>query len=142
MGIGNNIRRMRTELGWKQSELAAKIGVTAAAVGNYEQEVSFPKAETLYRLMKAFNCTADSLLGEDNALTEHIEMYRMLDEEGKNTVNECTRRELFRCTGKLIPFHSGSSSEISIAARKGADSFSPDKQGNILKSPDYGRGNR
>ena len=61
MGIGKNVKRYRTELGMDQKTLAAKLGVTAGAVSNYENDVSAPKEEVLYKMFEVFNVTPDEL---------------------------------------------------------------------------------
>lgn len=61
MGIGKNVKRYRTELGMDQRTLAAKLGVTAGAVSNYENDVSAPKEEVLYKMFEVFNVTPDEL---------------------------------------------------------------------------------
>lgn len=61
MGIGSNVKRFRTRLGMDQKTLASKIGVTAGAVSNYENDVSSPKEEVLYRMFEALEVTPDEL---------------------------------------------------------------------------------
>lgn len=111
MGIGTRIRELRLRAGLTQEGLAARIGVTPSAVGNYERDVSFPKEEALMALFGALNCTPNELLGSGNAEEgEHMRKYRSLDERGREIVNACTDRELARCE---------SGDMVLIAARKG-----------------------
>lgn len=63
MSIGERISELRREAGLTQRGLALKIGVTPSAVGNYEQGVSFPREEVLYRLFSALSCTPNELFG-------------------------------------------------------------------------------
>lgn len=66
MKIGKKIHELRKQQDMTQRELAKKIGVTPSAVGNYEQGVSFPREEILYRLFSALNCTPNELFGYES----------------------------------------------------------------------------
>lgn len=61
MGIGKNVKKYRTALGMDQKTLASKLGVTAGAISNYENDVSSPKEEVLYKMFEVFNVTPDEL---------------------------------------------------------------------------------
>ena len=61
MGIGSNVKKYRTRLGMDQKTLASKLGVTAGAVSNYENDVSAPKEEVLYKMFEVLNVTPDEL---------------------------------------------------------------------------------
>ncbi|MBD5129150.1 MAG: helix-turn-helix transcriptional regulator [Ruminococcaceae bacterium] len=112
MGIGNNIRKLRLRAGLTQEGLAARIGVTPSAVGNYERCVSFPKEEVLMALFGALDCTPNELLGgvED----EHMRKYRELDSLGRERVDRCTENELARCRQE-----NNDEDTVLIAARDG-----------------------
>ena len=70
MTIGEKISELRRNAGLTQRDLALKIGVTPSAVGNYEQGVSFPREEVLYRLFSALGCTPNELFGfEEETVT-------------------------------------------------------------------------
>ena len=56
MGIGKNLRALRERLGYTQKTLAEKIGITSAAIGNYERDVSHPREDILYKLFEVLNC--------------------------------------------------------------------------------------
>lgn len=59
--IGKAIKKRREELGMKQEELALKIGVTPAAISNYEKDVSSPKESVMIKLFGALQCDANYL---------------------------------------------------------------------------------
>ena len=61
MGIGSNVKKYRTKLGMDQKTLASKLGVTAGAVSNYENDVSPPKEEVLYKMFEVLKVTPDEL---------------------------------------------------------------------------------
>lgn len=114
MGIGTRIKELRQRAKLTQEGLAAKIGVTPSAVGNYERGVSFPKEEVLMALFEALNCTPNELLGNVNAEDEHIRKYRALDNPGRERVDRCTENELARCKQD-----NDNADTVLIAARKG-----------------------
>ncbi len=130
MFIGKRIKYLRTIAGLTQAQLAEKIGVTPAAVGNYEQDVSFPKESVLEKLFEALCCTPNELLCSDGCCHddyEHLRLYASLDEIGKRRVDECTQAEFFRT--------------IKIAARNGSSDIALKKRSSksIFDAEDYKR---
>ncbi len=61
MTIGDRIKEARKSKGLKQSELAEMVDVTASAIGNYENNVSFPKESVLFKLIDALKVDANYL---------------------------------------------------------------------------------
>lgn len=59
-----NLKRLRTEKGMMQKELANKIGTTNSAICNYEKGVREPNIDTLKKLASALDVTVDKLLEE------------------------------------------------------------------------------
>lgn len=114
MGIGTRIRELRLRAKLTQEGLAARIGVTPSAVGNYERGVSFPKEEVLMALFGALSCTPNELLGNGNAEDEHMRKYRSLDNLGRERVDRCTENELARCDRE-----NDNEDTVLIAARNG-----------------------
>lgn len=43
MSIGNNIRKMRKKAGLTQKELGERLGISQAAIGQFENDSSNPK---------------------------------------------------------------------------------------------------
>lgn len=103
MSFGSRLREKREELGLKQSELGKLLGVTGSAIGNYENEISSPKADILYRVFDVLKCDANYLFQDE--MTElqnddftpsevkHIKKYRALDERGKSNVDVLLENE-------------------------------------------------
>lgn len=60
--LGIRIAILRRGAGWSQSELAAKLGVSASAVGMYEQGRRDPATDIIVRLSEIFGVTTDYLL--------------------------------------------------------------------------------
>ena len=138
MGIGTKIRELRQRAGLTQEGLALKIGVTPSAVGNYERDVSFPKEEVLMSLFAALECTPNELLGGiggNDREQEHLQMYKSLDDRGKEAVDACTQAELSRCNGE---------NEVLVAARNGEPphkiTLKQRGEKTIFDVPDYGGG--
>lgn len=96
---------MRIRQNMTQEELARIIGVTKGAVANYENEVSSPKSDLMYRLFDALECDANYLyqdamnlnIYENRATPEEFEniikKYRNLDDYGKETIAITLERE-------------------------------------------------
>lgn len=108
MSIGSRIKELRIKRGITQEELAQQIGVTKGAIGNYENEVSSPKIELMYKLFEALDCDANYLhqddmknsIYRDTATPEEFEKlvkpYRSLDPHGQQTVDIILDREAER----------------------------------------------
>ena len=62
MSLGENIRRLRQDKGWTQSQLSDRTGIKIGHISNLEQEEGDPKLSTLYKLIHAFGCTPNALL--------------------------------------------------------------------------------
>lgn len=60
--LGHRIAALRRDAGWSQAELAHRLGVSASAVGMYEQGRREPAADMLVRLGEVFGVTVDYLL--------------------------------------------------------------------------------
>ena len=60
--LGLRIALLRVEKGWSQAELAKRIGVSASAVGMYEQGRREPSLALVVCLARQFCVTTDYLL--------------------------------------------------------------------------------
>ncbi len=63
MNIGKQIYELRKQKNIKQEELAAELGVTAAAVSKWENSYTLPDILMLCALADYFEVTTDELLG-------------------------------------------------------------------------------
>lgn len=70
MNIGRNILELRKQKNMKQEELAAELGVTAAAVSKWENGYTLPDLLMLCALADFFEVTTDELLSR-NYRTQH-----------------------------------------------------------------------
>lgn len=63
--ISKNLELLRKKTGFKQAELAEKLGVKANTISNYEKGVSQPDYLIVSKLMELFNVSSDQLLYSD-----------------------------------------------------------------------------
>jgi transcriptional regulator with XRE-family HTH domain len=64
--FGDRIREFRKGSGLTQHQLAAFVGVSASAVGNWENRPKeVPKGDNLLKLAEAFGVSLEELLGQD-----------------------------------------------------------------------------
>lgn len=109
MSLGSRIKERREELQLSRNALAMKIGVTPSAIANYENGISSPKIELMYKLFDALDCDANYLHQDDMKSRNHyksmatpeefeniIKKYRDLDDFGRETVDLVLARELTR----------------------------------------------
>ena len=130
MGLSNRLKERREQLGLTQSEVASLLGITPGAVGNYENGVSTPKADILFKVFDALKCDANYLFqdemnerSQEDAATplemEHlVKKYRDLDEHGKKMVDFTLKEEY----------------ERSVAEKKKSDNIVPMA---VKESSDY-----
>lgn len=95
-----NLRLLRTRSGLTMKELAAKVGVTESAVGQWETGKRTPKYEMLLKLAEALDCSvADIMAGEpqERQKSELDRKFEALDEHGKALVRMILDAEYARC---------------------------------------------
>lgn len=79
---GCRLRKLRTEAGLTQRELAGRLGLSTSAIGMYEQSRREPDGATLLKFCRFFNTTADWLLGYSEmpaAASPPVELSAFLD---------------------------------------------------------------
>lgn len=108
MGFANRLKERREQLGLTQGEVALLLGITPGAVGNYENGVSTPKADILFKVFDALKCDANYLFQDEmktlsvkDTVTpfemEHlVKKYRELDTHGKKMVDFTLNEEYDR----------------------------------------------
>ena len=72
MYIGKRIQELRKQNNITQEELAAQLGVTAAAVSKWENSYTLPDVLMLCALADYFGVTTDDLLGRSTTLKEAV----------------------------------------------------------------------
>ena len=103
MSINSRIKERREALNMSRAELAEKIGVTPSAIANYENEISSPKIEVMFKIFTALKCDANYLyqdgMGSNYPMKvsydeyQHIEKYRNLDSHGKEMIDFALEKE-------------------------------------------------
>ena len=95
MSFGSQLKKRREELGVSRNVLADRLGVSASAISNYENGLSFPKEEVILRLFDTLETEPnvlfqDSFRGGRNVLTQSeqllVKRYRGLSPKGRETV--------------------------------------------------------
>lgn len=74
--VAANISAYRQKLKLTRGELAAKIGATEAAIGQYERGVRTPQLEYLCKLADVFNITIDLLVEHGKSEYDSVKEYR------------------------------------------------------------------
>lgn len=108
MSIGSRIKERREAVGITQEELAAILGVSKGAVGNYESGHSYPKIDNMILLFKALKTDANYIFQDDMKKKEKeetlslkentvIKKYRKLDKYGIDAVDGVLDVEYNRC---------------------------------------------
>ncbi len=100
--MGKRLKERREQLGLTRQEVAQRLGVTASAISNYENNVSCPKVELLVALFEVLHCDANYLYQDccssigkcDNEEWDLIRGHRCLDRHGKDMVQTVLKKEL------------------------------------------------
>ena len=80
--FAKNLKFFRTNLGLTQEELARRLGITRAAITNYEMGRSEPSFEALGALTRELGVDLDQLLWEqDNIGVPYIYTRQVTDDE-------------------------------------------------------------
>lgn len=97
MSLNSRIKERREALNMSRAELADIIGVTSSAIANYENGISSPKIELLYKLFEALKCDANYLYQDEmkeftnetpsNDELIIIKKYRSLDSLDKKAID-------------------------------------------------------
>lgn len=74
MELGKNIYELRKNKGVTQEELAAELGVTAAAVSKWEKGATLPDVLMVCAIADHFGVTTDALLGRSRELKKLVVM--------------------------------------------------------------------
>ena len=124
MSFGNQLKKRREELGLSRGEVAVRLGVSASAISNYENGLSFPKEEVMLRLFDCLN-TEPNVLFQDsfrtgaNVLSRSeqtmLEQYRSLSPLGREAVRSVVHSMCAYCQeteqgvrateSRVIPFY-------------------------------------
>lgn len=87
--LGIKIRNYRNKLGYTQEVLSEKIGINQRQVSLIEKGKSFPKSETLVKMVNIFGCNTKDLFD-----FEPIENVENLKEKLESLINELPEEKL------------------------------------------------
>ena len=95
MSFGSQLKQRREELGLSRAEAALRLGVSASAVSNYENDLSFPKEEVILRLFDALEIDPNTLFRDhfrfggwvlSRSEKQLLEQYRGLSPLGRESI--------------------------------------------------------
>ncbi len=69
MTFGEKLKKLRTDNGLTQDELAEKLYVTRTAISKWESNRGYPNIDSLKAISKFFSVSIDELLSSDEVLT-------------------------------------------------------------------------
>lgn len=100
--LGEKVKRLRKRRGLTQEQLAELIEISPRNLSNIEQGITFAKAETLEKIIKALNISTQELFANDHIKTnsefmEQINLYltRIKDDNSKLELVYKILRDLF-----------------------------------------------
>lgn len=70
--FGYNLKLLRMQNNWTQTELAKLLNVAKGTVSNWENENRFPDKDTLNKIADVFNVSMDYLLGRTSTIVAPI----------------------------------------------------------------------
>ena len=68
--IASNIKRARIASNMTQAEAAAKLGITAQAISNFERGINGIENSLLLRMCEIYNTSMSRIMGEDDEQTQ------------------------------------------------------------------------
>jgi len=95
MSFGSQLKHRREELGLSRAVVAGRLGVSASAISNYENDLSFPKEEVVLRLFDALETDPNTLFRDhfhfggwvlSRSEKKLLEQYRGLSLQGRESV--------------------------------------------------------
>ena len=86
MTFGEKLKKLRTDGGLTQDELAEKIYVTRTAISKWESDRGYPNIDSLKAISKFFSVSIDVLLSSDEVLTIAEEDHKQKEKRFKDLV--------------------------------------------------------
>ncbi len=103
--VGERIGRLRRSRGWKQKELASKVGCSLQQVSKLERGLWMPRVSVLVRVAETFNVTADYLLTGRGPRSPGIDLRLRERLPALDSLPEPQRDSLVFFLGALIMAH-------------------------------------
>ena len=101
MNLGKNIYELRKTKGVTQEELAAELGVTAAAVSKWEKGSTLPDVLMVCAIADWFGVTTDQLLGRKKELKKLVVI---AGEKDRKQIENCLRSRSFSAAAWAADF--------------------------------------
>ena len=71
--VADNIKALREQNGFTQSDLAKKLGITRSSVNAWEMGISVPSTQYIVELANIFKVSTDFLLGVKSTATVNVD---------------------------------------------------------------------
>lgn len=90
VAIGDNLKRLRRDRNWTQSDLADASGVMPGQLSKIELNKADPKLQTIYSIINALECSPNALLSDvddlnlDGRMAMALERAQQLPDQEKN----------------------------------------------------------
>ena len=81
MTIGENIKRIRKERGLTQKELGELLDMTQSAIGQFENDKTSPKTDTIEKIASALGVSPSELMKGNSIWEEFDKQYPNLGKE-------------------------------------------------------------
>ena len=102
MTFGEKLKKLRTDSGLTQDELAEKIYVARTAISKWESDRGYPNIDSLKAISKFFSVSIDDLLSSDEVLTIAEEDNKQKETRFKDLV--CALLDLSIAMLLFLPF--------------------------------------
>jgi len=92
MSFGENVKRLRRDKGWSQGELSQNCDIKPGHISKIENDKTDPSLSTVLKLVKALECTPNTLLIDSDGISlsglmeATLERADKLDSESKRTL--------------------------------------------------------
>jgi len=100
MTFGEKLKKLRTDSGLTQDELAEKIYVTRTAISKWETDKGYPSIDSLKQLSNLFEISIDELISDSD-----IENKRLLDKAQSRRFYACAMVSLALATVSAILYY-------------------------------------
>jgi transcriptional regulator with XRE-family HTH domain len=108
--ITDRLKHIRKLRGYTQKELADGLGTVQQQVAKWEMGINEPSSETLIRLAKLLDCSADWLLGLVDASDDHMQV-RQISAHEQQLLNLYRRGALPELITRLVTELAGPKAE-------------------------------
>jgi len=90
--FGGRLKKLRTQAGLTQQQLADRLGVTKSVVSYYELQERYPSPEILIKLSGIFHTSTDFLLGMDDRVMIDVSGLSDMELNAINTIIQSLKK--------------------------------------------------